>query len=117
METSKVRAVLFAKDLQRVAAFYSGALGMERGFSDDDHSILTCQGFELIVHQIPKHIAAGITIEQPPKRRVTGAVRLDFPVQSIDDSRKRARSLGGGIDDSPPAWADRNANFFFGFDP
>src|SRR5262252_9329660 len=98
METSSVRAVLFVKDLQKVAAFYSGALGMERGLSDQDHSILKCQGFELIVHQIPKHIADGITIEQPPRRRVTGAVRLDFPVQSISDSRKRARSLGGDID-------------------
>ena len=31
--------------------------------------------------------------------------------------RATARSLGGGIDDAPPAWAERNANFFLGYDP
>ena len=56
-------------------------------------------------------------IAQPPIRRVWGAIRLDFPVASIADSRKLARALGGDIDDAPPAWADPNANFFFGHDP
>ena len=45
------------------------------------------------------------------------ATRLDFPVASVKDSRKLARSLGGDIDDAPPPWADRNADFFFGYDP
>ena len=117
MESSKVRAVLFVKNLERVTAFYSDALGMQRVFGDQDHSVLDCRGFELIVHQIPKHIADSIRIEQPPVRRASGAVRLDFPVQSIDQSRGLARSHGGDIDDAPPAWADRNANFYFGYDP
>jgi hypothetical protein len=117
MESSSVSAVLFVKDLQRVEAFYAGALGLQRTFGDQDHSVLNCRGFELIVHQIPGHIADQITIAQPPVRRVWGAVRLDFPVQSIVDSRASARSLGGDIDDAPPPWADRNANFFFGYDP
>ncbi len=64
-----------------------------------------------------QHIAAGITIERPPKRRVSGAIRLDFPVASIEKSRTAARELGGDIDVDPPAWADRDANFFFGYDP
>jgi predicted enzyme related to lactoylglutathione lyase len=78
---------------------------------------LICFGFELIVHQIPKHIADGITIKQPPDRRIGGAIRLDYPVQNIGESREAARSFGGDIDDAPPEWADRNANFFFGYDP
>ena len=117
MESSKVSAVLFAKNLQRVATFYSMALGMKCNSSDEYHSVLHCRGFELIVHQIPKHIADDIVIESPPKRRVWGAVRLDYPVQDIDESRRAARSLGGDIDDAPPEWADRNANFYFGYDP
>ena len=117
MKSSNVSAVLFVKDLQKVAAFYAGAIGMQRTLGDEYHSVLNCHGFELIVHQIPKHIADEIKIEQPPKRRVWGAIRLDFPVRSIDDSRKMAKSLEGGIDDAPPEWAERNANFFFGYDP
>ncbi|HSC16649.1 MAG TPA: VOC family protein [Gammaproteobacteria bacterium] len=117
MEASTVRAVLFVKDLAKVSAFYVGALGMTRVSGDKDHSALECDGFELIVHQIPKPIAETIVITQPPVRRVWGAIRLDFPVASIADSRKLARSLAGEIDDAPPAWADRNTNLFFGHDP
>jgi len=117
METASVRAVLFAKDLERAAAFYVGALALTRLSGDKDHAVLECDGFELVVHQIPKQIADTIVIAQPPIRRVWGAIRLDFPVASIADSRKLARSLGGEIDDAPPQWADRNANLFFGHDP
>ena len=117
MEVSSVRAVLFVKDLGRAAAFYIGALGMTRTSGDNDHAVMKCDDFELVVHQIPKQIADTIVIAQPPIRRVWGAIRLDFPVASIADSRKLARSLGGEIDDAPPPWADRHANLFFGHDP
>ena len=117
MKSSSVSAVLFVKDLPRVAAFYAAALGMQRTFGDEHHSVLNCRGFELIVHQIPKHLADQIKIEQPPVRRVWGAVRLDFPVESIDECRRSARSLGGDIDDAPPSWANHNSSFFFGYDP
>jgi predicted enzyme related to lactoylglutathione lyase len=105
------------KDLQRVAAFYSGALGMKCTASDSDHARLNSEGFELIVHQIPKHIADNITVEQPPERRVWGAIRLDYPVANIGESRKRAHTLGGAIDDAPPPWGDASTQFFLGYDP
>jgi predicted enzyme related to lactoylglutathione lyase len=117
MQTTNVSAVLFAKDARKVAEFYRGALGMSVKSSDADHSILTCRGFELVVHQIPKQIADGVVIEQPPKRRTSGAIRLDYPVRSVVESRRMARSLGGDIDEKPPQWADVNASFFFGYDP
>jgi predicted enzyme related to lactoylglutathione lyase len=116
MQTSNVRAVLFVKDLQRVAAFYAQALGMAVKTSDADHSVLSCRGFELVVHQIPQHIAVNIVIEQPPKRRVSAAIRLDYPVRDLADSRRMARSLGGDIDERPPQWADATTNLFFGYD-
>ncbi|HTJ19490.1 MAG TPA: VOC family protein [Steroidobacteraceae bacterium] len=117
MESSNVSAVLFAKNLRRVAAFYSQALGMTCTASDEHHWALDGYGFHLIVHQIPPHIADKVTIQHPPERRVWGAIRLNFPVPSIEDSRRAARSLGGELDDAPPEWADRNANFFLGYDP
>lgn len=52
METAGVRAVLFVKDLERVAAFYVGALALTRLSGDKDHAVLECDGFELVVHQI-----------------------------------------------------------------
>jgi predicted enzyme related to lactoylglutathione lyase len=117
MEVSQVRAVLFAKDLEKVAAFYAGALEMTRTSSDKDHAVLSCNGFELVVHQIPKHIADTIEIKKPPERRERSAIRLDYPVSSIEVSRRLARAFGGAIDDAPPAWAERGASFYFGHDP
>jgi len=66
MEASSVRAVLFAKDQDKVAAFYSEALGMARSAGDDSHSVLERGGFELIVHQIPKDIADGLRSNSRP---------------------------------------------------
>lgn len=117
MTVTHVRAVLFAKHLDRVAAFYVGALGFRRASGDRDHTILHCDGFELVVHQIPKAIADGIVITDPPKRRTSAGLRLDYPIASVEEARKRARSLGGDVDDAPPPWAGRDANFFFGYDP
>ena len=117
MQASNVRAVLFVKDLGRGAAFYIGALGMSRVSGDEDHVILDCGGFELVLHRIPKQIADSIVITDPPVRRTGAGTRLDFLVAKIKDSRKLARSLGGDIDEAPPPWADRNSSFFFGYDP
>lgn len=117
MEVTEVRAVLFAKDLEKTAAFYSGALGFERRSGDREHAVLGCGGFELVVHQMPKAIADTIAIKNPPERRTSGAVRLDYPVASVAEARRLARSLGGDVDDEPPPWAARDANFFFGHDP
>lgn len=117
METASVSAVLFATDLKKVAAFYARALGMSVTRSDDQHVILNCRGFNLIVHQIPPHLGDGIAIQQPPRRRSEGALRLNFPVQSIAETRRLARSLGGELDDTPPAWAGPGANVFLGHDP
>lgn len=117
MKAAKVSAVLFVKDLRRVAEFYREALGMACTNSDDHHAALESCGFTLIVHQIPRHIAAEITIDQPPERRVWGAVRLDFPVRDLARSRRLAQSLGGGIDADMPEWADANTNLYLGYDP
>jgi catechol 2,3-dioxygenase-like lactoylglutathione lyase family enzyme len=116
MEPANVTAVLFVKDLKRAEAFYCGALSMICTASDEHHSIVNSRGFDLIVHQIPKHIADDITIEQPPIRRVDGAIRLNFPVQSIENTRRLARALGGEVDDQPPSWAEPKANDFLGHD-
>jgi len=117
MTYSQVKAVLFVKDLRAVAQFYSTALGMLVVASDEHHWRLICAGFELVVHQIPKHIADTIVLERPPAPCVWAATRLDYPVPSLAESRRAARALGGYIDDKPPAWAEPNAKYFFGYDP
>ena len=84
METASVSAVLFAKDLKKVAAFYAQALGMTCTRSDDQHVMLNCRGFELIVHQIPRHLADGIVIQQPPIRRAPASTQVAASAGSND---------------------------------
>jgi predicted enzyme related to lactoylglutathione lyase len=117
LETSSIRAVLFAKDLIRMVAFYSEALGLSRGEVDAHHAVLQRNGFDLIVHQIPVHMADRMEIADPPVRRETGAVRLDYPVENVRTSRSKAKFFGGDIDEAPPSWAERDSNFFLGYDP
>ena len=117
MSSSSVSAVLFAKDLDRVARFYAEALQLKCTTRDEYHWKLDCDGFEFVVHQIPRHIADGITIVSPPMRREESAIRLNFSVRDIGETRRLAKSLGGQIDDSPPAWANPSDAVFLGFDP
>ena len=116
-DAASVRAVLFVKNPGTVASFYIEALDMQCSQQDTQHAVLQRSGFELIVHRIPDHIAAGIELSQPPVRRESGAIRLDYAVDSIERSRMLARQLGGDIDDDPPAWADRDSRFYLGCDP
>lgn len=114
---SEVSAVLFAKDHAKVARFYREALGLSHTEGDDEHSVLNCRGFDLVVHQIPKHYLDELGPDKPPAQRGNGSIRLNFPVDSIDAARSIAEKLGGRVDDAPPEWAPKDANFYLGHDP
>ncbi len=49
---SRTGAVLFAKNLDRIAAFYSAVLGLTEANRDEDHILLESPGFQLVVHRI-----------------------------------------------------------------
>jgi hypothetical protein len=49
---SRTGAVLFAKNLDRVASFYSAVLGLTEANRADDHILLESPGFQLVVHRI-----------------------------------------------------------------
>jgi predicted enzyme related to lactoylglutathione lyase len=112
-----VSAVLFAKDARRLARFYEEVFGAIVRGEDEQHAALDVQGFRLIVHQIPAHLAKDVELRNPPLRRETGAIRLDYPVGDLVKARNAARLLGGQIDEAPPAWAFAESSFFLGFDP
>jgi len=112
-----VSAVLFAKDLRKVATFYTRVCSAQVKNEDAQHADLDCGGFQLIVHQIPDHYAKAVIISDPPLRREHGAVRLNFPLADVAASRAVARSLGGEIDERPPPWAATDAHFHLGHDP
>ena len=112
-----VSAVLFAKNLDRVASFYRDAIGFDCVQCSADHWQFDCRGFGFTVHRIPTALAQSIVTSQPPQRRADASLRLSFPVIDTAAVRASARLLGGQIDDAPPPWAARSADTFLGCDP
>src|SRR4249919_3403359 len=74
---------LYAKDHQRLAAFYEAVLGMARIHESAELIVLQSSDIQLIVHAIPPHIAAKIRISVPPQRRENSAMKFFFTVTSI----------------------------------
>jgi predicted enzyme related to lactoylglutathione lyase len=115
--SARVSAVLFAKDARRVATFYHEVFGFAARAADEFHALLDCGGFSLMIQKIPEHMARDIVVSNPPERRESGSVRLDYPVKDVAGARRRAQQYGGRIDDEPPAWAAGDDSWFLGFDP
>jgi len=112
-----VSAVLFAKDHAKVASFYRDAFDVRAASGDADHTVLEFAGFKLMIHQIPHHLAKEIALPNPVRRREQASLRLDLPTRNLERSRTIAKLLFGTIDDAPPPWAARDANFHLGHDP
>ena len=117
MKSIQASAVLFAKQLTSVAAFYQAVFGLEPSRSDADHVQLRFGSFELVIHQIPRQFLSSARDDTAFERRERAAVCLNFPVSDIAHARREANRLGGTIDDLPPPWAGADKSFFLGHDP
>lgn len=88
---------IYAKDLGRLAAFYSLMASMDTLHQTDELAVLQSPDIQLLIHQIPPTIAVGITISSPPERREDTALKFFFTVPSLSEARTRAASLGGAV--------------------
>ena len=91
-------AVVYAKDLARVSAFYADVVGLPVIQAAVDHVVHQASDFQLVVHAIPTAIAETIQIQDPPLRREETAVKLVFAVASLDRARTQAAAHGGEIE-------------------
>ena len=96
-DSSHAGVVLYALDLERVATFYEGVLGMERRVSDADHVALFSGDFQLVIHAIPAPIAATIVIQSPPEPREETAFRLFFTVANLSQAARTVAERGGEL--------------------
>lgn len=113
----KPGAVVFAKDLQRLARFYERVLALAVVHAEADHAVLESATLQVVIHGIPERIAAGIRISTPPARREDTPIKLFFAVDSIDAVRATAAALGGQIDPPAREWAARGFRAVDGHDP
>jgi predicted enzyme related to lactoylglutathione lyase len=99
-------AVLYAKNLALVQAFYQFVIGLDVEHAEKDYVVLASPTFQLVVLTIPEHIASSIEVESPPRRRTETPIKLVFEVASISTARAVARLHGGEL--FPP---EREWNF------
>jgi hypothetical protein len=109
--------VVFAKDKKRVSAFYQQALGFVVEESDASHDLLRGHGYELVVHTIPRKVAAGIVIATPPVPRDESPLKPTFVVGSLAAVRRAAEATGGYLKPGSDAWHFRGHIVLDGWDP
>ena len=116
-DQAKAGAVVYAKSIGRVSAFYSGAAGLEVAHVETDHVVLESPVLQLVVVAIPERIAASIELAVPPVRRTDTPIKLVFTVASISAARAAARSFGGELNPPDREWQFRGFKVCDGHDP
>ena len=110
-------AIVYAKDIHRLARFYAAVADLEVMHEVDDHIVLESEAVELVIVAIPAATAARIVITTPPQRRENTAFKLVFGVPSLAQARETAQANGGEL--NPPAreWSFQGLRVCDGCDP
>ncbi|MDE1163861.1 MAG: hypothetical protein PW845_00405 [Pseudomonas sp.] len=116
-EPLKHGAVLFAKDLPRMATFYEQLLSMHLMLRQDDLILLDGDDFQLVLHALPAEVAASVQITLPPQRRANVPTKLVYPVASLSQARADAPRLGGALDGPDCEWQGPYFRACDGYDP
>ncbi|MGH8227187.1 MAG: VOC family protein [Steroidobacteraceae bacterium] len=109
--------MLYAKDLERLAAFYSAVAGLQITSRQESFCVLGSPSAQLMIVQIPTQIAATIAIETPPIRRERASIKLVFSIENLEESRAKAAELGGELNPSNREWEFEGAKVCDGHDP
>ena len=110
-------AVIYAKELKRVATFYEHVAGMRVCRDTIDHVMLESGAFQLVVLRIPPRIAKKISITTPPARRENTPIKPVFFVESIAQARRVAAQCGGILNDARREWDFDGVTVCDGCDP
>ncbi len=101
-------ALIYAKDLDRMATFYGDVLGLE--LIADTRTVgwveFETGGARLALHAIPAAIAAQIEIASPPEPREETPIKLIFAVDDLDATCARLVALGVPLTRRPWGAAD-----------
>lgn len=117
MNSLHAGAVLYAKQPEKVAAFYQHVASMRVCHADSQFIELRSSSFQLVVLQIPKRIADTIVIASPPVRREEGAIKLVLFIQSIADARVASEKFGGLLNGPEREWLFQGHRVCDGQDP
>jgi predicted enzyme related to lactoylglutathione lyase len=112
-----IGTVLYAKDLDRLAAFYSSVVGIELQQTEAGFAVLGCKPSQFVIVRIPRRIADTISIATPPEAREDTPLKPVFGVEDIASARARAAELGGAIYSVEREWEFEGLKVCDGHDP
>jgi predicted enzyme related to lactoylglutathione lyase len=107
---------VFTSDLERMAAFYAGAMGLTRQNSSDAGFVVmrAATGAGVALHQVPPHILAQIDLQSPARWRDDTALKMSFETDDLDAQRQAILDHGGQAKDP---WSWENTRFCECSDP
>jgi Glyoxalase-like domain len=117
MQSELIGAVLYAKDLPRLAEFYSAVTGLQVQTMREGFAVLGQPPSQLVIVRIPRRIAEWISIETPPVRREETPIKLVFSVADIHAARKCAAERSGTVNPIGGEWEFEGAKVCDGHDP
>ncbi len=92
--------VIFAVDVNKVAAFYKAVIGVSPcpNPGDSKKDLRLCKANEeILIHSIPLDIAKTITVQSPPSPREDSAMKPIFEVDSMSESLAQVSKNGGVV--------------------
>jgi hypothetical protein len=113
----KPGAVLYAKEVAKLSAFYVETAGLAVTRTEADHTVLESPVFQLVLLAIPAKLAATIEVASPPVLRENTPIKLVFPVASLQAARAAAARLGGGLKPAEREWKFQTIRVCDGHDP
>ena len=114
---SQTGAVIFAKNLDRMAAFYSLMLGFTDVSRDEDHIVLQSSGVQFVVQRIIDGGSAAGDASGPPTHRSTAVSKPVFLVPSISRLRGMAETHGAVLEPADREWSFGGFILCDGLDP
>jgi hypothetical protein len=113
----RAAAVVYAKNLKRIAEFYQRVASLSLKRAAEDHVVLVSESFELVVIQIPRHLAESIEIEEPAVRRTQNPIKLVFFVENIAVAREVANTRSVALNAPDDEWVFEGNRVCDGHDP
>ena len=98
------RAILFAKNIDVMTAFYRDAVGLRLVPGKTTRGWIEFE--DLALHAIPDSIAAAIQIQSPPAARSDSAIKLVFEVADLTAARAHLEEHGAVMREARPWGCD-----------
>lgn len=115
---SGIEGVVYVVDLERTSAFYATVCGLEVVESEPGDFVTLAGGdVALSLVRVPDEIAEAYPVADPPERREDVALKMSFPVASIEGARAAAAATGGIVDNPETEWDFRGHRVCHGHDP